>query len=87
MSPEFPTLPCSVRVTSVVGKILDGVTEGEVRSETGGKGPFHQRDHSFACVRLSGTPDGDPFEVTGANLRRLSQVKTLKMARPPHNSG
>ncbi len=37
------------------GKMIDRVTEGEVRSETGEKGPFHQLDDGFACIRSCGT--------------------------------
>jgi len=42
--PLGPTIPSRVRVTSAAQKTVDGVTEGEVRSEKGEKGHFHQRD-------------------------------------------
>jgi hypothetical protein len=68
------------------GKMLDGVAEGEVRSETGQNGPLHQRDDGFACVRLRGKPHGDLFGVSGPIALPLKGAKKVKMARPPHNS-
>ncbi len=58
-----------------------------VRSKTGKIRLCQQPDDGFACDRASGTPCGDLFEVSGAIFRPLSEAKTLKMARPPHNSG
>jgi hypothetical protein len=44
---------------------VDGVTVGEVRSETGQKGLFHQHDDGFACIRSRGTSHGDLVESAG----------------------
>ena len=41
------TLPRCVRVRSPVVKTVDGVAEGEVRSDSQEKVPFHQRDDGF----------------------------------------
>ncbi len=67
-------------------KIIDGVTEGEVRSETGNKGSSYQRHDGFAWVRSRGTPHGNVSGVSGATLLPLKGAKRVKMARPPHNS-
>ncbi len=58
-----------------------------VRSKPGKIGFCQQHDDGFACVRASGTPCGDLLGVTGAIFRPLSESKTLKMAKPPYNSG
>ena len=53
----------------------------------GEKGPFHQRDHSSACVRSGWDSARTPFWVSGASLLLLKGAKRFKMARPLHNSG
>lgn len=53
------TLPRRVRVTSAVEKAVDGVTEGEVHTETGVKELFQQHDDGFASVESSRTRYGD----------------------------
>ncbi len=54
--PFGPVLPSCVWVTSAVGKTVDGLAEGELRSVTGKTGPFHQHDDGFACVSSVGHP-------------------------------
>ena len=85
--PLAPILPRCVRVTSAAQKTVDGVTEGELRSEKGEKEHFHQRDDGFACVRSRGSPHKDLSGVSGTSCAPLGGPRTLKMARPPHNSG
>ncbi len=68
-------------------EMVDGGAEGEVRSETGKKGLFHQRDDGFACVRSRATPHGYLFGVSGATSLPLKGAETIKMARPRHNPG
>jgi hypothetical protein len=74
-------------VTSAVEKTVDGVTEGEVRSETGKKGLFHQHDDGFASFRSRGRLYAHLFGVSGAIPLPLKGAKRFKMAGPPHNSG
>lgn len=69
-----------------IEKRLDGEAEGEVRSESGQKGPFHQREGCFDSVRWCVTPNGDLFGVSRGIPALLAGTKTVKMARPPHNS-
>lgn len=59
-------------------KIIDGVMEGEVRSETGYKGSSYQHDEGLARVRSRGTPHGDLFRVSGAIPRSLKGSKNAK---------
>jgi hypothetical protein len=79
-------LPSCVRLTSRLEKTVDGVAEGEVRSEQGEKVPFHQRDDGFAAIRSVGFLRR-PFEGQRADLSATKGAQTVKMARPPHNSG
>ena len=74
-------------MTSAAQKTVDGVTEGQVRSEKGEKGNFHQRDDGFAFVRLRATPYGDLLGVSGTTSLPLKGPETVKMATPPHSSG
>ena len=82
-----PLLPSCVRVTSALEKTVDGVTQGEVRSETGKDGLSCQHDDGFACVWSRGTLQGDLLGVRETTCAPLKGPKTLKMARPRHNSG
>ena len=66
------------------GRIVDAAAEGVVRSK---KGHFHEHDDGFASVRSRGTPHGDLLGVSGTTSMPLKGPKTVKMARPPHNSG
>ena len=68
-------------------RIIDGVTEGEVRSETGNNGSSYQHDDGFASFGLRGTPLRDPVKVSGTTFVPLKSRKTVKMAKPPHNPG
>jgi len=68
-------------------KIIDGVTEGEVRSEKGNKGSSCQHDDGFASFGSRGTTHRDLLGVSGTTSLPLKGPKTIKMARPPHNSG
>ncbi len=70
----------------VVEKTVDGGTEGEVRSETGKKKLFHQRDDGFACARRCRIHHGDLFGAGGAIPRPLKSSKTVSMTSPRHNS-
>jgi len=67
--------------------LVDGGAFGDVRSKTGEKGLFDQRDDGFACVGSRGTPAETFFGASGAISLPLKGAKTVKMARPPHNSG
>jgi hypothetical protein len=67
--------------------LVDGVSRGEVCTKSEQEMLFHQHDAGFACVRSCGFPYGDLFEASGIIPRPLKGSKTLKMARPPHNSG
>ncbi len=67
-------------------KTVDRVTEGEVRSRKGKEGPCHQREDGFASVKSRGTPHGDLIGVSGTTSLPLKGSKTVKIARPPHNS-
>jgi len=66
--------------------MVDGVTEGEVRSETEQKGLVHQRDDGFASVHSRRTPPEHAIGVSQGVRPPLTGAKTAKMARPPHNS-
>ena len=46
-----------------------------------------QHDDGLACVSSRRTPCRDLLGVAGAIFRPLSEAKTVKMARPPHNLG
>ena len=74
-------------MTSALKNMVDGVTAGEVRSEPGKKGLSWQHDDGFAWVRSRGTPRGDLLAVSRATCAPLKGSKTVKMARPRHNSG
>lgn len=67
-------------------KTVDGVTQGEVRSETGKKGLSWQHDDGFAWVRSRGTLQRDLLGVGGTTILSLKGAKTVEMARPRHNS-
>jgi len=54
-----PILPSCARVTSGLGKPIDGRVQDEVRSEIGQQGLFYQRHDGLAWVRSRGTPHGD----------------------------
>jgi ubiquinone/menaquinone biosynthesis C-methylase UbiE len=69
------------------GKLLDGAAEDEIRSETGQKEPFHQRDGGFAWMRSRGTSHGALLRVSRLTSPPLKGAKTVNMARPPYNSG
>jgi len=71
----------------VAGITVDGVAAGVLRSEKGKKGPFHQHDDGFAWVRSRGNPHGDLSGVSAAASQPLSDAKTVKMGRLPHNPG
>lgn len=68
-------------------QIIDGVTEGEVRSETGNKESSYQHNDGFTSFGSRGTSQRDPSGVSGTNLLPLKGTRTVEMARPPHNSG
>jgi hypothetical protein len=74
-------------VISAVEKTVDGVTEGEIRSETRQKGLFCQHDDVFASFRSPGTLGAHLFGVGGATSQSPKGARKLQMARPPHNSG
>jgi hypothetical protein len=74
-------------VTTAAEKTVDGVTEGGLRSETGEKGLLQQHGDGLASVTSSGIPHGDLSGVSRATSVPLKGPKTVKMARPPHNSG
>jgi len=67
--------------------MVDAAAEGVLRSKKGKKGHFHRHDDGFASVRSRGTPHGDLLGVSGTTSLPLKGPKTVKMARPPHNSG
>jgi len=67
--------------------LIDRRAWGEICSETGEKGLFDQSDDGFACVRSRGTPHGDHPGVSGATSLPIKGAKTVKIARPRHNSG
>jgi hypothetical protein len=69
----------------VVEKMVDGAAKVELRSQTGKKGLFHQRDNGFARVRSLGTPHRDLFGVSGATYLPIKGAKTVKIVRPPQN--
>ena len=74
-------------MTSAVEEMVDGVAEGVIRSETEKKGLFHQHDDGLAWVRSRDTRRGNLIGVSGATSLTLKGAKTVKMARPRHNSG
>ena len=82
-----PSLLCCIRVTSAMVRMVDGVAEGEVRSDSQEKVPFHQRDDGFPRVRSCDTRRGNLIGVSGATSLTLKGAKTVKMARPRHNCG
>jgi hypothetical protein len=59
-------------------EMVDGPAEGEVRSEKGKKGHFHQHDDGFVSVRSSGIPHGDLSGVSGMTSVPLKGPKTVK---------
>ena len=67
--------------------MVDGVTEGEVCSETEYKGLFHRHDDGFASFRSPGTHRTDLFGVSRGISESLHGLKRVRMARPPHNAG
>ncbi len=69
------------------GKTFDGVMEGEVRSEPGEKGFFHYHEDGFSRARVTWDTHGEVSGVSGAVSLPFKGVKTVKMVRPPHNSG
>ncbi len=74
-------------MTSESGKKVDGVTEGEVRSERGQKGPFHQRDDGFAVLLPRKTSSRVLAGGRSTLARPDSGANTPGLAGPPHNSG
>jgi hypothetical protein len=66
--------------------LVDRGAYGEVQSKTGKMCLSQQADDRCAWVRSCGTPYGALFGVSGAIRRPLNGDKTLKMAKPPHNS-
>jgi hypothetical protein len=48
---------------------------------------FSSTGDRFACVRSRGTPHGDILGVSRTTSPPLKGPETVKMARPPHNSG
>jgi len=67
-------------------EMVDAADEGVVRSKREKKGHFHQHDDRFASVRSRGTPHGDLLGVSGTTCLPLKGPKTVKIARPKHNS-
>jgi hypothetical protein len=58
--------------------LVDGVTEGRVRSETGQRGLSLQHDDGLGCVRSSGTSHGDLIGVSPAIPVPLRRAKTTR---------
>jgi hypothetical protein len=85
--PLGPVLPSCVWMTSATEETVDGVTKWGVRSETGKKKLFHQRDDGLAHVRSRGTPPETSCWGQPKYPAPLRGAKRFKMGRPPHNSG
>jgi hypothetical protein len=64
-----------------VGKTVDGATDGEVRSETGRKGLFHQHDGGLASFRSRATLHPDLSESA---RRPLSPPKAQESFKKQH---
>jgi len=65
--------------------MVDGMAEGLVHSGTVKNWPFHQLDDDFAYMRWRGTPTGC-FSGSASNPSPLlTDAKTGRTARPPHN--
>ncbi|MGO9313368.1 MAG: hypothetical protein ACLQBD_14950 [Syntrophobacteraceae bacterium] len=67
-------------------EVVDAAAKGMVPWKRGKKGHFHQHDDRFASVRSLGTPHGDLLGVSGTTCLPLKGPKTVKIARPQHNS-
>ena len=66
--------------------MFDVVTWGEVRSETGQKSLFRQRDDGFVLVESCGMRQGD-FSIPGQLPSHGCGPEDPQTARPQHNSG
>jgi len=69
------------------GKMVDGVAEGEVRSQTGKRGIFISVTTVLPASGRVEHPTETFFGGSGATFLPIKGAKTFKMARPTHNSG